>query len=86
VADPNVVVETAKWAEDDDGLIVRLYEAAGGSTSASLDLGAPANGVDQVDLLERNPRPLAAAENGSVSLDFRAREIKTVLVRLPSRG
>jgi alpha-mannosidase len=86
VADPSVVVETAKWAEDDDGLIVRLYEAAGGSTSASLDLGAPANGVDQVDLLERNPRPLAAAENGSVSLDFRAREIKTVLVRLPSRG
>ena len=40
VTDPGVVVETAKWAEDEEALIVRLYEADGGDTSsASLALG-----------------------------------------------
>src|SRR5207237_3424660 len=59
VVDSNVVVETAKWAEDEDALIVRLYEATGGSTSVSLDLGVPVEGVDQVDLLERKPHALS---------------------------
>jgi len=84
VGDPGVVVETAKWAEDEDALIVRLYEAQGGSTSVALDLGVAAEGVDQVDLLERNPRTLETAESGSVQLDFRAREIKTLRVRRPT--
>jgi alpha-mannosidase len=84
VSDRGVIVETAKWAEDEDALILRLYEAQGGATSVSLDLGLPAAGVDQVDLLERNPRPLEIVEGGSVPLDLRAREIKTLCVRLPS--
>jgi alpha-mannosidase len=84
VADPNVIIETAKWAEDEDALILRLYEGGGGATSISLDLGVTADGIDQVDLLERHPRAVAPTENGVVQLDFRAREIKTVLVRRPS--
>src|SRR5207248_128181 len=83
VAGGGVVVETAKWAEDEDALIVRLYEAEGGSHDVSLDLGVRAGSVDQVDLLKRNPRGLALAQDGSVPLDFRAREIKTMRVRLP---
>jgi alpha-mannosidase len=84
VADPAVVVETAKWAEDEDALIVRLYESAGGVTSrTSLALGIAPLAVDQVDLLERNPRALdISALDRTVSLDFRAREIKTVRVRM----
>jgi len=80
VADSNVVIETARWAEDEDALIVRLYEAEGGSTSVALELGVTSDSVDQVDLPERNPRTLDVADNGSVALDFRAREIKTLLV------
>jgi alpha-mannosidase len=74
-AQPGVVVETAKCAEDEDALILRLYEADGGATQAQLHLGVPADGVDEVDLLERNPLPLL----GEI-LDFRAREIKTLRI------
>jgi alpha-mannosidase len=74
-ADPGVIVETVKWAEDEEALILRLYEADGGARSAVLDLGAPAQRVDEVDLLERNPRP------SGLQLDFRAREVKTLRVR-----
>jgi len=82
--DSGVVVETAKWAEDEDALIVRLYEADGGVVpAASLALGVTAEGVDQVDLLERNPRALKDSQpNEAVSLAFRAHEVKTIRIRV----
>jgi alpha-mannosidase len=83
LADSGVLVETAKWAEDEDAVILRLYDADGGATSVTLDLGLAVETVDQVDLLERNPRTLGVTPNGSVPLDFRAREVKTLRVRLP---
>jgi alpha-mannosidase len=83
LADAGVLVETAKWAEDEDALILRFYEADGGATSVTVELGLAVEAVDQVDLLERNPRGLRATPSGSVRLDFRAREVKTVRVRLP---
>jgi alpha-mannosidase len=84
VGDPDVVVETVKWAEDEDALIVRLYDAQGGSSNVSCELGVVAEAVDQVDLLERNPRAVEPALNGSLPLHFRAREVKTLRVRLPT--
>jgi alpha-mannosidase len=81
VTDPGVVVETAKWAEDEDALILRLYEADGGARPATLSLGVPAQTVDEVDLLERHPRALGPIDNGAVALDVRAREVKTVRIR-----
>jgi alpha-mannosidase len=72
---PSVLVETLKWAEDEDALIARLYEADGGATITSLELGVPAPAIDEVDLLERNAHPL----NGDLSL--RAREVKTLRMR-----
>ena len=75
-----VLVETVKWAEDEDAMIVRLYETEGGATSATLRLGAPPGSVDQVDLLERNPGKLAIEPDGSVPITFRAREVKTLRV------
>ena len=76
-----LLVETAKWAEDEDALILRVYEAEGGACTASLHFGVPPGTVDQVDLLERNPRPLAVNAGGSMPLDLRAHEVKTLLVR-----
>jgi alpha-mannosidase len=79
VSDPSVIVETIKWAEDEDALIARLYEADGGAGSATLHVGVDAHAVDEVDLLERNPRPLSYSGR-SVDLDLRAREVKTVRI------
>lgn len=77
---PGVLVETAKFAEDEDALILRLYEADGGAVRARLALGVPAAAVDEVDLLERNPRPL------DDPFAMRAREIKTLRVSPPAAG
>jgi len=85
VSDPGIIVETVKWAEDEEALIVRLYEANGGATtSAVLDLGVLPEAVDQVDLLERNPRALNGSQ--ATPLEFRAREVKTVRVRVAQFG
>jgi alpha-mannosidase len=82
VTDPGVLVETMKWAEDEDALILRMYEADGGARPATLTLGAPPTSVAEVDLLERNPRLLAHGPHNSVALDLRAREIKTLRVQV----
>lgn len=70
--DPAVLVETAKFAEDEDALILRLYEADGGTCSTALQLGFAASAVDEVDLLERHPRPLDA------TFEVPAHGIKTI--------
>ena len=74
------LVETVKWAEDDDALIVRLFEPDGGSGLASLRLGVAPRAVDEVDLLERNARPLPIAEDHAVALTLRAHEIETLRI------
>jgi alpha-mannosidase len=85
VTDPGVLVETIKIAEDDSGaLILRLYEADGGECRATLDLGLDVQSVDEVDLLERHPRPLVLDGTRTVSLALRAREIKTLHAQLPT--
>jgi alpha-mannosidase len=80
VADAGVVVETVKWAEDEDALILRLYEADGGARGARLDLGVSCKAVDEVDLLERGPQPLTLGRDRSIEIDLRAHEIKTLRV------
>jgi alpha-mannosidase len=54
---PNVLVSQIKKAEDDDGVIFRLYETDGRPTDATVTLdaallGAPTGAVE-VDFLER---------------------------------
>ena len=80
VTNPGVLVETIKWAEDEDAMIVRLYEADGGAGPAMLVLGTPTQAVDEVDLLERNPQPVSVDGDGRAALNFRAREVKTVRI------
>ncbi|MFD1491586.1 alpha-mannosidase [Microbacterium wangchenii] len=54
VSAPGVVVEAVKLAEDGSGdVVVRLYEALGRRTTASLSTGFAATAVTETDLLER---------------------------------
>ena len=85
IAEPGVVVETAKWAEDEDALILRVYEAEGGATWAQLRPGPAVVALDQVNLLEREPAPVPVGADGTFALDFRAREVKTLRVCLDQR-
>ena len=79
---PNVLVEAVKWAEDEEALIVRLYEAEKSATRARIDFGLPVASVALVNLLEEEPEELVL-DGQSLALSFRPFEIKTLKVTLP---
>jgi alpha-mannosidase len=76
---PNVAFETAKKAEDGEGLIVRLYEAHGRTTRATLQSSDPIANVELVDLLEKHPQPLTVSQ-GRDALRFKPFEVNTLRV------
>ncbi|KKK79922.1 hypothetical protein LCGC14_2828660, partial [marine sediment metagenome] len=78
VSNPAVVVETVKRSEDGRGTIVRLYEALGGKARTAVALPTGAREAQQCDMLERPERKLRLRRDGSVMLEFRPFEIKTV--------
>lgn len=78
---PNIIIEAIKKAEDDDGLILRLYEAAHQQTRTRLHFGFAVAQVMATNLMEEEPVALAV-ENGAVTLAFRPFEIKTIKVLL----
>jgi alpha-mannosidase len=77
----NVIVESVKWAEDEDALILRLYEAEKSATLARLDFGLSVAAVAEVNLLEEEPEELELA-GSSLLLPFRPFEIKTLKLAL----
>ncbi|MBV9851628.1 MAG: alpha-mannosidase, partial [Armatimonadetes bacterium] len=83
---PNLIVETVKKAEDDDSLIVRLYEAYGQRGSASLTFARPVQSAVEVNLVERETDETRAnvitTSGQSVAFAYRPYEIKTLKVKL----
>jgi len=73
----DIVIETVKAAEDGNGLIVRLYEAAGASTRAVLHCGFALAAAEATDLIEENPVPVEIAGR-EVRLDLRPFDIVTL--------
>jgi alpha-mannosidase len=73
----NVVIETVKKAEDDDGIVVRLYEAHGCRGRRTLETALPVRRAVETDLMEKEERRLPL-RNGRVSLYFRPFQIRTV--------
>jgi alpha-mannosidase len=76
---PNVIIEAVKKAEDDDGIIIRLYEAAQQSASATLQFGFPVKSVEGVNLMETSIEPVSVKAD-ALTLDFHPFEIKTIKV------
>ncbi|GHT77604.1 alpha-mannosidase [Spirochaetia bacterium] len=80
-----VIVESVKAPEHpaahEERLVIRLYESLGGRAAAVLRFSQAISGAWATDMLEDNPRqlPFTGAE---LPLDFRAFEIKTILVSL----
>ncbi len=76
---PNIVLDTVKMAEDDRGIILRLYEASGCHTQATVKTGFPISTVWQCDLLERKTGELQASPKG-FCYDFSPFEILNVQI------
>lgn len=78
VADPNVILETVKPAEDGSGdVVLRLYESVRTATRCELRTSLPVKRAVETDMLENRVRALAL-RNGALELDFRPFEIKTI--------
>ena len=80
VSAPNVIAETVKWAEEREAFVIRLYEAEGSGTQTILTLSAPAESVEETNMLEEEPRKLGL-NNRQITLYFRPFEIKTLKIR-----
>jgi alpha-mannosidase len=78
IDDDGVIVESVKLADDRSGdVVVRLYEALGARTTATLRPGFAAIGARTVDLLERPVDDLALSDQG-VAIALRPFQIVTV--------
>ncbi|MCC6580054.1 MAG: alpha-mannosidase [Phycisphaeraceae bacterium] len=78
---PHVVLEVVKKAEDDDHVVLRLYEVSGSPRTATLTSPLNFDHACEVNMLERNESPMTTKEH-ELTMTFRAFEIKTVKVRL----
>lgn len=74
---PGAIIETIKVAEDGDGIIVRLYEAAGERGGVTLSTTLPARKAWLADLLENEQKTLPL-KDGSLHFDLTPFEIVTV--------
>ncbi|MDX6361997.1 MAG: alpha-mannosidase, partial [Streptomyces sp.] len=82
----DVLVESVKLADDRSGdVVVRLYEACGGATSARLSAGFALAAVFDCDLLEQPERELALA-SGEAATDLRLRPFQIRTLRLRPAG
>ncbi|MBP1913390.1 alpha-mannosidase [Lederbergia galactosidilyticus] len=73
----HVVLDTIKPAEDDNGLIIRLYESTGGREEANLQLQIPINAVEETNLLEEHMANMPVI-NGQVRNKYKPYEVKTM--------
>lgn len=73
----NIVVETMKKAEDDDSVIVRLFEAYNQKTDAEIKVSFDFSKVYLCDLMEENLKELYS-QNGCVKIPVKNFEIVTL--------
>ncbi|NOU70644.1 alpha-mannosidase [Paenibacillus sp. LMG 31458] len=76
-----VMIEAVKKAEDEEALVVRLYETSGANGDIKLSVHLPHREAVLADLMENPLEPLSG-DDGHYLLSFTPFEIKTVLIRL----
>ncbi|MCL6442408.1 MAG: alpha-mannosidase [Alicyclobacillus sp.] len=77
----HVIVDTVKRAEDGHGLIVRLYESAGGRESAGLMFNLPIRGAQVTNLLEEPECDLETL-GSSVYTQLKPFEVQTIKISM----
>ena len=79
VDDPNLVLDTVKWAEDSAAVVLRLYEAHGGRGTARLRLGLPFTSARLANGLEEDGEALER-DDDTIVLPYRPHQLLTVKV------
>ncbi|MCX6223905.1 MAG: glycosyl hydrolase-related protein, partial [Bacteroidia bacterium] len=64
VDDPNSIVSTVKKSEDDNGLIIRLYDQEGRDKPVKINLFRSPVAVEHTDMIEENGKPIPKDEKG----------------------
>jgi alpha-mannosidase len=83
VSSPNVVLSALMPAEDGNGLIARVYEAAGhAETNVRMQFAGGIRGASEVNLIEEQLQPVGV-KGDSIQFDLRPFEIKTFRLQLP---
>lgn len=77
---PGIFIESVKKAEDEDAIIVRLYDAYNQRGKVCLSTSLPVRSAVLCDLLERDIQPLPLSE-GAVTLSVQPFEIVTIKLR-----
>jgi alpha-mannosidase len=77
VKSPSVILDSVKRAEDGSGFILRFFESAGKESSAEVVCFKAPKTVFETDLME-NPLEAVKVVDKSISLKFKAFEIKTL--------
>jgi alpha-mannosidase len=67
-----------KKAEDDEGVVVRLYEAEGCEVYANLRLFQPIKQAWKTNLIEDQEQTLTPSEDGSIQFPVKPWEIVTL--------
>ncbi len=76
---PNIIVESIKWAEEENAFVIRLYEAEKSFTHVRVQLSVPAKKAALTNLLEENATSVPLRD-GAVELQFNPFEVLTLLV------
>ncbi len=76
----NIIIETIKKAEDNEGIILRLYESENKQTECTLLTDFNLSSVNEVNLMEENISEMNFKGN-KVELTFKPFEIKTLLIK-----
>ncbi|MBR3692802.1 MAG: alpha-mannosidase [Clostridia bacterium] len=76
----NVMIDTVKFAEDGEDLIVRLYEFENRRSEVNLSCFADISEAFDCDLMENNEAALPV-KNGRIALTVKPYEIKTIRIR-----
>jgi alpha-mannosidase len=82
--DGRALITAVKRAEDDNDLVVRLYESAGAATKTRLTTYWPATAARAVNFIEDPLKqgPAMRPVSGSVPLSLRPWEVRTIKLRL----
>ncbi|MBD3228784.1 MAG: hypothetical protein GF329_11415 [Candidatus Lokiarchaeota archaeon] len=80
----NIILSTLKQCEDDNSIILRIFETTGSEAEVKIKLNDQfqINKAEEVDILELNPKPIESFSENKISLTIKKFEIKTIKIDL----